>query len=352
MQFVSAGVVGLCLLASAGCGSLDSSQNTIGPMGPAAAPSAINQVSLFTTAYEKAAQIQQETYQTATQPPLASKHYQLLAQAGFGLVKSNCANFFRTRGESQMWLRVGADAVGIAGGLATGVTALAGGSTLAVAIIALSSTTLYSGIDSYSRNFLFGADNIDSVRSLTMSALEENATNAFGLPDDQWTFQYAVTAITTNQDICKPASILDLTRQAIRGGKVESVGRVGASDTDVILRKLIASRMALPAGSSMSDDQLAVVCGLASYSGATFADPAAARKKVPIDPFRLGPASNGWNAISSLVAEDCRGLSAATRLRIDQTIRAVSVVDSSDTKPPTGGQSQGGATAPIVAPAK
>jgi len=96
-----------------------------------------------------------------------------MAVAGYDLVDHYCEQYFAAGGENQKWLNLAKDLVAALGTLATGISALtAAHDSSTTAGIALGTATAYNGIDVYTRNFLFGAENIDSVRTLTMNALE------------------------------------------------------------------------------------------------------------------------------------------------------------------------------------
>ena len=58
-------------------------------------------------------------------------------------------------------------------------------------MVALSTAALYSGVDIYTRNFLFNTDNIEAVRGMTVSALAAHSAAAF--PDVD-TLMFAVSS--------------------------------------------------------------------------------------------------------------------------------------------------------------
>jgi hypothetical protein len=135
---------------------------------------------------------------------------------GFGLADANCSDFFHNEGKHQQWVIFSRDVVGAVGTLATAVTAAAGSPTGVIAGFSIATATGYNGLDIYQRNFLFGAENIDSVRLLIekASAARRDAVLA---DKGQWQdFGEAQTAVMQYQEECMPASILSHTRAAIK----------------------------------------------------------------------------------------------------------------------------------------
>ena len=165
-----------------------------GPITNFAGPQGATPEALFMAAYTKAFTVQKAAYESGAALATDDQPYRNLASAGFGLVKTYCSDFFRRKGEAQKWMRFGTDAVAAAGALATGVLAITGTSALAVSIVALSTTTAAGSISIYEKNFLFGAENIDSVRVLTLNALSSNAARAMTV-EGPWDFQFALLSL-------------------------------------------------------------------------------------------------------------------------------------------------------------
>lgn len=137
---------------------------------------------------------------------------------GFDLVYGNCSEFFSSAGETQKWVIVARDAIGVIGTLGTSVLALHNGSKNAVANLALGTGLSFSALDIYTKNFLFSAENIDSVRTLVTNAL--SAHKKVVLTQTPFTYQSATIQILDTQDICTPAAISALARAAIKKGDV------------------------------------------------------------------------------------------------------------------------------------
>lgn len=138
---------------------------------------------------------------------------------GFELIYASCSDFFQSAGQSQKWLIVSRDAIGAIGTLTAGLMALHEYSQTAVANVALGTGAAFAGLDIYTKNFLFGAENIDSVRELTLNALAAHRQKVESLTIEL-TYPSATRYLLDNQEICSPMKITSLARQAIRKGNV------------------------------------------------------------------------------------------------------------------------------------
>jgi hypothetical protein len=85
--------------------------------------------------------------------------------------------------------------------------------------MALFGTAFNSGVDIYTKHFLFSAENIASVKNLTLKALSTHQDAV--LDQGNLSFQDAVMRLNDNQAICTPRSIALLAKQAIAVGDVE-----------------------------------------------------------------------------------------------------------------------------------
>ena len=112
-----------------------------------------------------------DAYVNSVEEPDDGARARHLAIAGYDLADTYCYQFFHDEGQNQKWLDVVKDIVAALGTLGTGISALSASKTSTTAIIGLGTTTAYNGIDIYTRNFLYGADNIASVRTLIVNAL-------------------------------------------------------------------------------------------------------------------------------------------------------------------------------------
>ncbi len=147
---------------------------------------------------------------------------QQLLENGFALIYLNCSDFFDHAGKKQILLNVGRDAGNLLA--TTTITYLAGdgdpkNNKEGITNIGLATGLMDSGVDIYTRNFLFSSENIASVKELTLKALSthQQAVRA-GQPTK---FQMIVQQLHDDQDICTPRYIATLVKSAIDKGEVK-----------------------------------------------------------------------------------------------------------------------------------
>lgn len=148
-----------------------------------------------------------------------------MLQGGVTLVKVRCNDYFATKGTSQEKARLTRSLIAPVSALITSVFAVINFSSEKresdyLALLAAGSTFANAGLKIYEEQFLFNADNINSVRGLTMRALDTH--RAAILAASPLTFDTAIRQLTDHEMICTPASILDLTRSAIDTGTVKA----------------------------------------------------------------------------------------------------------------------------------
>lgn len=280
------------------CTGFEGVRDTLDPSGPSSlAPYNYNpyadtnsrgQIALFEAAYRiaysEAARIDAGTLAppNSSDDPV-SRHARQMAVEGVHLADSYCELFFRYGGDNQKWLLVSRDLVAALGSIATGAVALAGrNASTATGILALTTAGLYNGVDIYTRNFLFGSDNIESVRTMTMKALA--AHSAAALPDHDtsvWTFGGAAQVVTEHQMICTPASIRNLVLQAIKAGSfvaAPAAAQAEASLSGKAPSPTTAATAAVPAASAAAAaaaPAVAPAAAAAARAAAAAAGPAA-----------------------------------------------------------------------------
>jgi hypothetical protein len=234
--FVLLGIFGVLTLS--GCGGFSDANLVVRTDGPIAVskPSSLvlvksldnNLIGDFTTAYNVSAcyshkYVGGECNNVPSGTADAEKAALRMARIGFSLADSYCQQFFRSEGDNQTYLNVASDAWTILGTAATGAVGLATKSGTAAGALGLVTAAGKSGIDLYAKNFLFGADNIDAVRTLVLDALGQDTKANIPVTDDKyqgWRFEYAMSKIQDHQMICQPARIRDLSVQAIKAGTV------------------------------------------------------------------------------------------------------------------------------------
>ncbi|WP_124618765.1 hypothetical protein [Burkholderia contaminans] len=176
-----------------------------------------------------------------------------MLESGFLLNYVSCKDYFSSAGTTQRWVIVANDFVAAAGTLATSVLALTHAGTAAVSATALGTSTFAAGATIYTKDFLFSAENIDSVRTLTIDAMHQHQ---IAVPRDNLTAYTAMTAILDDQDMCSVPYIATLVRKAIQIGTPLAVAGTGRPITrsGPARGALAASEPAPPAPETHADN--------------------------------------------------------------------------------------------------
>lgn len=189
--------------------------------------------------------------------------YKKFAVIGMATVDGNCSHFFEAAGEQEAYIKFARDAIGVSGTIAAGALALVDVSKEAIAALTLSTGAAYSVLDTYTKNFLFGSDNIHGVRTLIMNSLHVHH-DAVMNDKSPWTFENSMRVILDHQEICRSSSIVHLVRAAIEKGNVvpmqlskETDAQVAAVDRYYEL--LIASELGVSPGNVLRLDELAAL---------------------------------------------------------------------------------------------
>jgi hypothetical protein len=206
---------------------------------PPAAPKVGDPAWAFVLAWNKALEDELDMAKNGKPEPTdpaspISIEFKELARKAVALEGMNCADFFNSRGDDQKGLLVAKDITTTLGSAATGVLALASPSNATAAgAAALFTGTAYNGVDIYTRNFLFGSDNIWAVQDLTQNALKTHADAAFPNTGHEtaWTWDNTLLFISQHQDICGPAHIRALALEAISSGTVAAYDPSGTAFT-------------------------------------------------------------------------------------------------------------------------
>lgn len=148
---------------------------------------------------------------------------------GFALVKDKCRIYLSAKADRQRDVNVWRDTFAPITALATGVIGLIdSGDTIdsdylvGLGVVTSAAT---SGFDIYEERYLFGAQNVDSVRSLVERALNVDAKDKLAQPDSAMNYTNSVDYIVGNQMICSPHHILRLVNEAIKAGTVVPINR-------------------------------------------------------------------------------------------------------------------------------
>jgi hypothetical protein len=153
--------------------------------------------------------------------PADSKLAQRMLSDGYALIYSNCSEYFHDAGKTQQTLLFSRDLIGTIGTLGTGIIALAHASKDATAIVALATATSYSIMDNISKDFLFSSNNIDSVRTLTLRALQKDQATVLG-KSQNFSYQTSVLYLQDDQNYCSLRKIASLVVDAAKNADVES----------------------------------------------------------------------------------------------------------------------------------
>lgn len=163
-----------------------------------------------------------------TDPSLAKDMF----TAGATLVAARCNDYFAQKAGSQTGVRTAGDLVMPIVGLLGGIVSLANMSEAARkdwgSALSFGSTAVLAGLKTYEANFLFSANNIENVRTLTTSALmvhSQGVQAAQGL-----TFDSSVQYLIEHQMMCTPGSILHRTQEAIANQSLRAFNRSTGGD--------------------------------------------------------------------------------------------------------------------------
>jgi len=168
-------------------------------------------------------------FQTAAanaQTDSSTSSYQQFMRSGFALIYVRCNEYFDNKGSDQATASLIRDSIAPLAAVVSGIFALHtyGNPKNAdhdIALLTLGTTTAVAGLDVYSKNFLFGAENIESVRGMVNEELNAHALAALSMSPTS--IEEAAIQITDNQRICYPSHILASTRTAISNERFSGI---------------------------------------------------------------------------------------------------------------------------------
>jgi hypothetical protein len=186
-RFLTAGLLPLCL---AGCVKAELVMNRDGPIVPksAAADAQTSQFKELWRTAQTAAMI--GSANDANDPsgrsdvpvtPTEVAANRRLLIAGMALVYNGCNDFFIKEGERQEAYAFSKDLTGALVPNLSGALGLVPSAGVAVPIVGFVGGGITSGISVAASDFLFGSDNIDDVRTMTMSALAAHESTVMAL---------------------------------------------------------------------------------------------------------------------------------------------------------------------------
>ncbi|QDZ08484.1 hypothetical protein FPZ24_14225 [Sphingomonas panacisoli] len=158
-----------------------------------------------------------------------------MLSSGFLLITANCQDFFDGAARDQRRVNVIGDLVAPVTNIVTGLLTLGDlkdhpdRTKDRLEILSLVSNATNAGLNIYEQRFLFGAENMDGVRTLTLNTLADHRQ---GVIDDikPQTFDEALLQLFDNEAICKAPHILTMVRAAIRNGQLENAPNWGKPD--------------------------------------------------------------------------------------------------------------------------
>lgn len=269
---------------------------------------------------------------------------------GFALISASCSDFFESSGRRQSWVITSKDAINVLSTLATGAVALRNGSDDTVAAIAFGSSAAYAGLDLYTRNYLFGVENIDAVRELTMRAIDTHQTAVAAKGPE--TYTEVLQALLDDQNYCAPRKIASQVREAIKGGKLDPYsssngeGSVAAQGDAQVMRQ-IGRLLGLPG--PLSSDQAGalwwLVKGAAQASEYPKIQARLADLPTDLGPFDSNKALKGQWDLHDRVQTELNLLSASGRKKLEDWLTALRA-----STPPPGVDAAPGGLGPPAAP--
>lgn len=155
----------------------------------------------------------------------------VMLDTSFSLTNARCTDYFANKAGSQSELNIARSIVAPALTLLTGILSIINfkndvdGARRAdwEKGLSLASAATLSGLTIWEENFLFSADNIDDVRTLTNSAMSEYRFAVLGL--SAHTFDTNVNYVIEYHMICTPGRIKGMVKQAIKDKKITVVAQ-------------------------------------------------------------------------------------------------------------------------------
>lgn len=327
MRKLSAHVFIFFTICLSGCSTTQGPQSVISANGPTNTSATTGIAKLFTDAAVA-------SYDSPDDTGLA----QTMMKNGFALTYASCSDYFLSAGDTQKWIIVSRDVVGAVGSLATAILALHSGGKNAAANVAIATGIGFTSLNIYTKNFLFAAENISSVRTLITRALSthQQVVESIGTV----TYETALVALFDNQEICSPMKIAALAREAIQKGDVIAATSPEAdieSITQAQDQKALETlgKILNPPG-ALSIDQAGALWWLLKDSSSDTEktmDIAPKLKDLPStkNPFKAdGALTPDWH--NEQVADALNGFSRATKTSFRTTIAAAKIAKAKESK--------------------
>ncbi|MEE9434395.1 MAG: hypothetical protein V3V15_09175 [Sphingorhabdus sp.] len=183
--------------------------------------------SLFSR-FSTAANVAYPSSVSAAADPVTQRRF---LRTGFDLIAAGCNSYFVAKSNRQRSVNVLRDSFAPITALATGLIGIAdNGDTISnefLTVLGLASSAANAGFEIYEERYLFGAENVGSVRTLIRNALSVDASAKLRRTNANLSYTQSVIDLMDNQLVCSPGKIKELVRDAIEKGNVVPIKTSG-----------------------------------------------------------------------------------------------------------------------------
>ncbi len=157
-------------------------------------------------------------------PDATNPYVNSMLRSGFMYNYSFCENYFNVMAKNQRRSKISRSLLAPLTSVITGIIGLQdfssspGSKEDLIQGLAIGSAAATSILDIYDEHFLFGTDNIDSVETMTLKALDAHSSAVTKQTDIR--FETGMKHLIDNQGQCSPQSILTLARSSIRNSDI------------------------------------------------------------------------------------------------------------------------------------
>lgn len=158
------------------------------------------------------------------QPDAPNPNVNSMLRSGFMYNYSFCENYFNVMAKNQRRSKISRSLLAPLTSVITGIIGLQdfssnpGSKEDLIQGLAIGSAAATSILDIYDEHFLFGTDNIDSVETMTLKALD--AHSSLVTKQTNIRFETGMKHLIDNQGQCSPQSILTLARSSIKNSDI------------------------------------------------------------------------------------------------------------------------------------
>lgn len=250
--------VGLALVLG-GCSSVTGPQMAMTRAGPVDKTADSGPAAVF---------IRREAAARAAPAAQAHQTSLLMLTSGMSLAQANCRGYFASAGRNQRNVIVARQVVNAVGALAVTLMLLDDVDPDSITLVELGQSTANTGLDIWTQNYLFAAENISTVEELVIKA--EDAYSAVALSRTNLDYEKATDLLMGYQAICAPRRVAALVLEAVKAGNVTPAPtNAGAASLEVVrdreARRKLADVFGVPG--ELNDQQIGALWWLLmSYS--------------------------------------------------------------------------------------